>query len=100
MPAADRPPVSTIPDGFRLAARGDCARGPHPLARRNGDQVADRLAECSLYRRDLDLAVYAPDGQVAGYGLCWADPVTGCWPGRTDAHARPLPRNGPGPPRS
>jgi predicted N-acetyltransferase YhbS len=77
MPAADRPPVSTIPAGFRLAARSDCARWPHHLAPRNGDQVADRLAECSLYRHDLDLAVYAPDGQVAGYGLFWADPVTG-----------------------
>jgi hypothetical protein len=28
-------------------------------------------------RRDLDLAIYAPDGQVAAYGLFWADPVTG-----------------------
>lgn len=77
MPAAGRPPVSAIPDGFRLVARSDSAQGPHPLARRNGDQVTERLAECSLYRRDLDLAIYAPDGQVAAYGLFWADPVTG-----------------------
>lgn len=65
MPAAGRPPVSAIPAGFRLAARSDSAQGLHPLARRNGDQVAERLAECSLYRRDLDLAIYALDGQVA-----------------------------------
>ena len=76
LPAADRPPVSPIPDGFRLADRSD-SRGTHHLVPRNGTQVAERLAECSLYRRDLDLAVYAPDGQVAGYGLFWADPFTG-----------------------
>jgi ribosomal protein S18 acetylase RimI-like enzyme len=35
------------------------------------------LRECSLYRDDLDLAVYAPNGEVAGYGLFWADPITG-----------------------
>ena len=47
------------------------------MIRRNGDHVAQRLAECSLYRPDLDLAVYAPNGDVAAYGLFWADPVTG-----------------------
>ncbi len=44
---------------------------------RNGGRVAELLAECSLYRPELDLAVYAPRGEVAGYGLFWADPETG-----------------------
>jgi predicted N-acetyltransferase YhbS len=47
------------------------------MVRRNGEHVAERLRECSLYRTDLDLAVYASDGGVAGYGLFWPDPVTG-----------------------
>jgi GNAT superfamily N-acetyltransferase len=47
------------------------------MIHRNGDHVARRLAECSLYRPELDLAVYTPTGDVAAYGLFWADPVTG-----------------------
>jgi RimJ/RimL family protein N-acetyltransferase len=44
---------------------------------RNGEQVAERLAECSIYRPELDLAVYAPRGELAAYGLFWADAATG-----------------------
>jgi GNAT superfamily N-acetyltransferase len=47
------------------------------MIRRNGEHVAERLAECSLYRAELDLAVYDPDGDVAAYGLFWADLITG-----------------------
>jgi GNAT superfamily N-acetyltransferase len=36
-----------------------------------------RLAECSLYRPTLDLAIYSPSREPAAYGLFWADPVTG-----------------------
>lgn len=43
---------------------------------RNGAHVAERLRECSLYRPDLDLCIEAPNGDVAAYGLFWADPVT------------------------
>jgi RimJ/RimL family protein N-acetyltransferase len=46
------------------------------MADRNGPQVAQRLEECGLYQRDLDLAIYGPDHEVAAYGLFWADPVT------------------------
>lgn len=77
MPAAGRPLVSTIAEGFALTDRSMLPVWPHHLARRNGDQVAERLAECSLYRPDLDIAVYAPDGEVAAYGVFWADLVTG-----------------------
>jgi len=43
---------------------------------RNGEHVAERLDECSLYQSELDLAVYAPNGEVAGYGLFWPDSIT------------------------
>ncbi len=39
-------------------------------------QVGARLSECSLYQPALDLVVYAPNRDVAAYGLFWADPVT------------------------
>jgi predicted N-acetyltransferase YhbS len=74
--AADRPPVSVLAPGFRLRSRAEVQDLPHHLARRNGPDVAARLAICSLYRPELDLIVQAPGGEVAGYGLFWADPVT------------------------
>lgn len=76
--AADAAPAPAIADGYRIERRSDQpAGGPHHLARRNGDDVADRLAESSIYRADLDLLVRAPDGAVAGYALFWADAETG-----------------------
>lgn len=72
----DRPEPTPTPRGFALVDRIDERDEPHPMRRRNGDAVAVRLAECSLYDPALDLAVRAPDGQVAGYALFWADPVT------------------------
>jgi GNAT superfamily N-acetyltransferase len=77
MSAADRPEVSPLTDGFTLLPRSDTPQRAHHMIGRNGDHVAARLAECPLYRAELDLAVYAPNGDVAGYGLFWADPVTG-----------------------
>ncbi len=77
LPAASRPPVPPIPEGFRLLSRADEPGEPHPMATPNGPDVGRRLLGCSLYRRDLDLRVLAPDGQLAGYGLFWPDPVTG-----------------------
>jgi RimJ/RimL family protein N-acetyltransferase len=77
MPAADRAGPAPLADGFELLARGEVAARPHHLTRRGDDQVEARLRECSLYRPALDLAVYTPDGDVAAYGLFWADPVTG-----------------------
>jgi GNAT superfamily N-acetyltransferase len=63
--------------GYRLLSRAEEPDRPHPLITRNGPDVERRLRECSLYRAELDLVVVAPDGQSAGYGLFWADPVTG-----------------------
>jgi ribosomal protein S18 acetylase RimI-like enzyme len=74
--AARQPDVSRLPDGFRLRSRAETADRPHHMIRRNGEHVAERLGGCSLYDPELDLLVEAPRGDVAGYALFWADPVT------------------------
>jgi RimJ/RimL family protein N-acetyltransferase len=76
MNADDRPTVPDPPPGFTLRARSDEPARPHPMIPRNGEHVAARLAECSLYRPDVDLAIYDAAGDAAAYGLFWADPVT------------------------
>jgi predicted N-acetyltransferase YhbS len=75
--AARRPQIPRLAPGYRVVSRAHAPDRPHWLARRNGPEVTVRLRECSLYRPELDLAVEAPDGQIAGYGLFWPDPVTG-----------------------
>jgi predicted N-acetyltransferase YhbS len=67
---------ASIPDGFRLVDRAASTVRPHPMRRRNGEAVDDRLRQCSLYDPRLDLAVESADGEVAGYALFWFDPVT------------------------
>jgi ribosomal protein S18 acetylase RimI-like enzyme len=76
MDAQDRPDVATLPDGFVLVDRAGETTTPHPMRRRSGQAVEERLRQCSLYDPGLDLAVKAADGQVAGYALFWFDPVT------------------------
>ena len=73
MDTANRPPVLEPPEGFRIVDRASQPADGHPM----GSEVQARLQECSLYDPTLDLAMIAPDGQVAGYGLFWADLVTG-----------------------
>jgi hypothetical protein len=75
--AHHRPSIPPLADGYRLLSRADEPDRPNPLIPRNGPHVEDRLRQCSLYQPDLDLCVEAPDGQTAGYGLFWPDPVTG-----------------------
>ncbi|MDP9366259.1 MAG: GNAT family N-acetyltransferase [Chloroflexota bacterium] len=72
----DRPPEPfPLPSGMSFADdRARPADRPHHLAKRNGERVANRLRECSLYRPDLDLCVRTDDGEVAAYCLCWLDP--------------------------
>jgi GNAT superfamily N-acetyltransferase len=77
MDASSAPAEPAAPPGFALADRAAVADRPHHMRGRNGAQVAERLVECPLYDPHLDLAVFAPDAGVAGYGLFWADPVTG-----------------------
>jgi predicted N-acetyltransferase YhbS len=90
--AGRRPQMPPLVPGYRLLSRAEAPGRPHPMIARNGARVEQRLRECSLYRPELDLMVVAPDGQAAGYGLFWADPVTGVGlvePMRTErAHQR------------
>ena len=74
--AARRPPIAPLPSGYRLLSRAETEDRPHHMIRRNGERVAERLAECSIYDPGLDLLVRAPDGEAAAYVLFWPDPVT------------------------
>jgi ribosomal protein S18 acetylase RimI-like enzyme len=76
MDAADRPAVPALSEGFVLMDRTQRPDAPHPMRYRNGDSVAQRLGQCSLYDPALDLAVETADGRVAGYSLYWFDPTT------------------------
>jgi ribosomal protein S18 acetylase RimI-like enzyme len=76
MDAADRMVVTAPPEGFVLIDRTQHRDAPHPMRHRNGDSVAQRLAQCSLYDPALDLAVETADGRLAGYSLYWFDPTT------------------------
>jgi ribosomal protein S18 acetylase RimI-like enzyme len=73
MDVEDRPTPPPLPAGLRIALYEG---GAHPMVARNGGGVAQRLAECPLYRPDLDLSLRDGD-ELAGYALFWADPVTG-----------------------
>lgn len=74
--AADRAAVNPIPDEYRLGDRTAIGDRPHHFVPRNGPQVAQRLAQTSLYRPDLDLFIASGTGPVS-YGLFWFDPTTG-----------------------
>ena len=76
MHAPDRPNVASLPEGFALVDRTGSTTRLHPMRRRSGDGVEARLMQCSLYDPELDFAVEAADGPVAGYALFWFDPVT------------------------
>jgi ribosomal protein S18 acetylase RimI-like enzyme len=76
MDAGDRPDVQAPPEGFVLVDRTQRRDAPHPMRHRNGDRVATRLGQCSLYDPALDLAIETADGRIAGYSLYWFDPAT------------------------
>jgi ribosomal protein S18 acetylase RimI-like enzyme len=76
MDAEDRPAVAALPEGFALVDRAGETTTPHPMQRRSGEGVEDRLRQSTLYDPALDLAVEAAEGQAAGYALFWFDPVT------------------------
>jgi ribosomal protein S18 acetylase RimI-like enzyme len=75
MEADERPGARDLPPGFVIVDRRR-PRGSHPMIRRNGKRVEERLRQCSLYDPSLDLAIAAED-VVAGYALFWFDPHTG-----------------------
>jgi GNAT superfamily N-acetyltransferase len=76
MAANDRPAIPPLSAGYELRSTAQRNGRAHHMIARNGPHVAERLQECSLYRPELDLYIESPDGEVAGYGLFWADPVT------------------------
>jgi hypothetical protein len=73
----DRPSPAPLPPGYTLRSRAHVSSRPHHMVLRNGESVAERLADCSLYQPELDLSVEGPDSDVVADGLFWADPVTG-----------------------
>lgn len=75
MDGGDRPRGAALTEGFALVDRTQAAT-PHPMRKRSGDAVEERLRQCSLYDPHLDLAVETVEGDVAGYSLYWFDPVT------------------------
>lgn len=74
--AAERPDVVAPAAGYVVTDRSRRLDRPHPMAPRNGDAVAERLAACPLYDPALDLVVETEDGEPAAYALLWCDPVT------------------------
>lgn len=67
-----------LADGFIYTTAAERPAGTlHHLAKRNGEYIADRLAQQSLYRADLDFCIRTGEGEVAAYCLCWLDPVNG-----------------------
>jgi len=77
MSACERPPIPPLQPGFKLVARSDVLDTLHHMSPRSGANIADRLAECSLYDAKLDLAIYTTSGELAAYALFWVDPITG-----------------------
>ncbi len=72
----DRPPISSLDEGYRLLRRSETLDRPHHMSAWSGRDEEPRLRQTSLYRSDLDLVVHDADGDVAAYGLFWFDPVT------------------------
>jgi GNAT superfamily N-acetyltransferase len=77
MPATERARPTPLPEGFRLRDRTQTSDRPHHMIPRNGEHVAERLLQTSLYRLDLDLFVETSDGEPAAYGMFWWHPATG-----------------------
>ena len=76
--ARRRAPAGDLSASVRLPAPV-ARRRRRPAAshdRRNGEQVAERLAECSIYDPSSTCSCEAPNGDVAAYVLFWPDPVT------------------------
>ncbi len=73
---ADQHPRVTQVDGYAIIDRTESSDRPHPMIGRNGEQIEQRLQQCSLYDPTLDLSVVDANGTVAGYALFWFDLAT------------------------
>jgi ribosomal protein S18 acetylase RimI-like enzyme len=71
----NNPARTELAPGFHLTSRVEDEM-PHHLMKRNGDAIALKLSECSLYRPELDLCIRDASGNVAAYALFWMDDVT------------------------
>ena len=72
-PATPPEPLA-LPPGFILQDETERdGEYPHPLSKRNGSHIVERLNECSLYNPELDLLIKDPDGTVAAHCICWVD---------------------------
>lgn len=76
MDADARAEVSSLHEGYRLASRAELSDRPHHMAERNGPDLEERLNQMTLYRSDLDLAVFDADENLAALGMFWYDPTT------------------------
>jgi len=76
IPASDCPKIPPLRSDLTLHSRAESRCELHPMIGRNGEALAQRLFERSLYNPVLDLAVYSSHDEVAGYTIFWADPVT------------------------
>jgi GNAT superfamily N-acetyltransferase len=76
MAAADRPTVAMLPAGLSIVDRTAAGGRPHPMIKRSGPAVEERLRQLSLYDPSLDLAVRTDADEIAGYALFWFDAVT------------------------
>lgn len=75
--AADRPtPVAELPNGYRITDRSVNSAQIHWLTHRSTPELEFRLAECSLYDPELDIAIQTPEGDIGAYALFWFDAAT------------------------
>ncbi len=76
--AGVRPEISALHGDYRLLSRSETVPRAHHMndPGRNHPDVEVRLSQTSLYRPDLDLAVFDSHDRVAAYGLFWLDPET------------------------
>ena len=73
---AQRPAVSPLHGGYRLASRADLADRPHHMAGARRPNMDERLEQIWVYRPDLDLVALDADDVVAAQAILWFDPVT------------------------